>query len=76
MQYTSPNIVYDVNRLSINSSYPCSPALQGINYLILYISGFPHRPIMYPSGLYCTTTHNLRQEVPQVNSTLKIYPMA
>ena len=63
MQYTRPDLMYDVNRLSSNYSDPSEPALQGINLLVCYLAILPHRPIMYPAVLYGTTTHDLRQEV-------------
>ena len=51
------------NRLSRNASPPSSPALKGKNHLIRYLSGWPHLTIMYPTGLYGTNAHELRQEV-------------
>ena len=62
-QYTLPDLMNDVNCLSINLSDPSEPPFKGINNLISYLSVCPHRPIMYPSGLYGTTTHDLHQEV-------------
>ena len=55
--------MYDANRISIHDSAPSEPAIQGMNHLIRYLAGWPHFPIMYPSGLDVTTTHELRQEV-------------
>ena len=63
MQYTLPYLMYAFNHLSIHSYDPSSPNLQGIKYLIGYLPGFPNRPIMYPTVLYGTTTHELHQEV-------------
>ena len=63
MQYTLPDIMYDVNCISRHESSPSASYFQGINQLIHYLSGYPHCPIMYPDGLYGTTTHDLCQEV-------------
>ena len=61
MKYTRPDIIYFVNRISIHASAPSEPDFQRIKHLICYLDGCPHRPIMYPSGLYETTTHDLHQ---------------
>ena len=61
MQYTRPDMIYAVNRLSIHDSAPSEPVFQGIKHIIRYLDGCPYRPIMYPSGLGDTTTHDLHQ---------------
>ena len=67
MQYTCPDLMHAVNGISCYDSAQSAPASQGINHLIRYIDGFPHCPIMYPAGLYDTITHDLHQEVSQVD---------
>ena len=63
MQYTRADIMYDVKYLSRNYYSSSESSFQGIKQLIWYLYGFTHLPIMYPSGLDGTTTHDLRQEV-------------
>ena len=63
MQYTLPDLMYDVNLLSIHYSFISSPDFQGINHLTRSLSGCPHFPIMYPDIIDGTTIHDLRQEV-------------
>ena len=63
MQYTHPDIMYAVNRLSIHDSAPSVPDLQGINHLIRYLYGSQHHPIMYFVGFGVTTNHEIRQEL-------------
>ena len=63
MQYTLPDIMYDVNHILSHASSPFSPSFQRIKHLIHYLASCPHRPIMYPSGFDGTTTHEFRQDV-------------
>ena len=55
--------MYDDNRLSRYTAAPSASAFQGIKNLILYLSDCIHLPIVNPSGLDVTTTHELCQEV-------------
>ena len=63
MQYTFPDIMYAVNRLSSHNYTPSAPDFQGINQLIRYIYGRPHLPIMYTAGINGNTTHDIHKEV-------------
>ena len=63
MQYICPDIMYAVNRLSNHNSAPSSPAFKGIKKFIRCLSGFPHCPTMYPSGIDGTNTHDIHQDI-------------
>ena len=55
--------MYTGNHLSNHASTPSAPNFQGTKHLIRYLAGFPRLPVMYPSGLDGTNTHDFCQEV-------------
>ena len=61
MQYTRTDIMYTINCLSIHVGATSSPLFQDIKHLIHYLHGFPHCTVIYPAGLYVTTTHDIYQ---------------
>ena len=63
IQFTRPDIMYSVNRLSSHASATSSPAFQGIKDLVHYISVCPEHPIIYAAGLDGNTNHDLRKDV-------------
>ena len=63
MQYTCPDLMYAVNRLSSHASEPSASDFQVINNLIHYLDVWVNRTIMYPGGIDGTTNHDLRKEV-------------
>ena len=55
MQYTCPDLMYAVSRISSYAAETSATVLQGIKHLIRYLSGRPRSPIMYKYGLDITT---------------------
>ena len=63
LQFTCPDLMYHVNCISIHTAAPSASAFQDITHLIRYLVGCARCPIMYPYGLYSTTTHDICKEV-------------
>ena len=62
MQYTCPDLMYSVSRISSYAAETSATVLQGIKHLIWYLAICPRCPIIYTYLLYVTKTHEPRQE--------------
>ena len=76
MQYTCLDLIYTTSRLYSYAAAPSIPAFQGIKHLILYRTCLHHCPIIYPSVIYGTKTHELCQEVSPGNYHSKNTPIS
>ena len=76
MKYTRPDLMYVVNRLRSYADDPYAPASQGINHLISYLAGFPHRILYIPLALTELQPMTSVKGSPQATSPPIIHQMA